>query len=247
MPRKAKASGKRHTRKASREGRGALSVEALHATFEKMDGRLREVVESGVTDTELGHAVSRAWSSAFQQELSSPAVQGLVIHYRALYGASRAGRRTRKQRRNLRGQRGGMAPLDWTMGQGTTATTFGRFPDDFSTSAQAVRSLDLTRFYENSVSRSCDSTGGRDTLVAQAAGNQKGGGVFDSLMAGHAPASIPRNIVETTVSTLQGAPITNPPAAPEIPTWKPAVAVPAAFDSSAVSNLAGLSAVYQGY
>ena len=242
MPRKAKSAGKRQTRKASREGRGALSVEALHATFEKMDGRLREVVESGVTDTELGHAVSRAWSSAFQQELSSPAVQGLVIHYRALYGGSRAGRRTRKARRHLRRQRGGMAPLDWTLGQGTTATTFGRFPDDFSTSAQAVRSLDLTRFYENSVSRSCDSTGGRDTLATQ-----KGGGVFDALMAGHAPASVPRNMIETTVSTLQGAPIVNPPAAPEVPTWKPAVAVPAAFDSSAVSNLANLSAVYQAY
>jgi hypothetical protein len=238
MPR---AKGKRHTRKASREGRGALSVEALHATFEKMDGRLRQVVESGATDTELRNAVSRAWSSAFQQELSGPAVQGLVIHYRALYGGSRAGRRTRKARR-LRRQRGGMAPMDWTMGQGTTATTFGRFPDDFSTSAQAIRSLDMTRFYENSISRSCDSTGGRDTLAAQ-----KGGGIFDALVAGHAPASIPRNMIETTVSTLQGAPIANPPPAPEVPTWKPAVAVPAAFDSSAVSNLAGLSAVYQGY
>jgi hypothetical protein len=132
--------------------------------------------------------------------------------------------------------------MDWTMGQGTTATTFGRFPDDFSTSAQAIRSLDLTRFYENSISRSCDATGGRDTLATQ-----KGGGIFDALVAGHAPASVPRNVIETTVSTLQGAPIANPPPAPEVPTWKPAVAVPAAFDSSAVSNLAGLSAVYQGY
>lgn len=232
----------RHTRKASREGRGALSVEALHASFEKMDTRLRSVVESGATDTELGHAISRAWSAAFQQELSAPAVQGLVAHYRALYGGSRAGRRTRKARRGLRRQRGGMAPLDWTMGQGSTATTFGRFPDDFSTSAQAVRSLDMTRFYENSVSRSCDSTGGRDTLAAQ-----KGGGIFDALLAGHAPASVPRNFMETTVSTVQGAPIANPPAAPEIPTWRPAVAAPAAFDSSAVSNLAGLDAVYKGY
>ena len=243
MPRGHKQTkGKRHTRKASREGRGTLSVEALHATFEKMDGRLRQVVESGVTDTELNHAVSRAWSSAFQQELSAPAVRGLVVHYRSLYGGSRAGRRTRKARR----QRGGMAPLDWTMGQGTTATTFGRFPDDFSTSGQAVRSLDLTRFYENSVSRSCDSTGGRNTLAAQS-GSQKGGGIFDALMAGHAPASIPRNIVEIGVSTAQGAPITNPPPAPEVSTWKPFVAVPTAFDSSAVSNLAGLSTVYQSY
>ena len=232
---------RRFTRKAGsrKGGRGSLSVEALHASFEKMDERLRRAVESGITDTELGHAVDRAWSAAFQQELSAPAIRGLVAHYRALYGGSRAGRKTRRARRS---QRGGMAPLDWTMGQGTTATTYGRFPDDFSTSAQAVKSLDLTRFFENSVSRSCDSTGGRDTLASQ-----RGGGIFDSLVAGHAPASVPRNIVETGVSTLQGAPITNPVSAPEVPTWRPAVAQPEPFNSSAVSNLAGLSAVYQGY
>jgi hypothetical protein len=232
-------SARRFTRKASSKkgqghGRGALSVEALHASFEKMDGRLRRAVESGITDTELGHAVDRAWSAAFQQELSVPAIRGLVAHYRTLYGGSRAGRKTRRARRS---QRGGMAPLDWTMGQGSTATTYGRFPDDFSTSAQAIRSLDLTRFYENSVSRSCDSTGLWPS--------QRGGGIFDSFMAGHAPASVPRNIVETGVSTMQGAPITNPVSAPEVPAWHPAVAQPAAFDSSAVSNLAGMSAIYK--
>ena len=217
-------------------------MEAIHASFEKMDTRLRHVVESGVTDKDLGRAVARAWSAAFQHELSAPAVQGLVTHYRALYGGSKAGRRTRRARK----QRGGMAPLDWTMGQGTTATTYGRFPDDFSTSAQAVKSLDLDRFFENSVSRSCDTTGGRDTLAAQTS-NQKGGGVFDALLAGHAPASVPRNTLETVVSTLQGAPIANPPADPAVPTWTPAHPAPQAFDSSTVTNLAGFSAVYQGY
>jgi hypothetical protein len=234
---KHKKYGRRHTRKAGR--RGALSVEALHASFQKMDSRLRGAVESGITDTQLGHAVERAWSSAFQKELSAPAVQGLVAHYRGLYGGSRKGRRTRRHRR---GQHGGMAPLDWTMGQGSTNTTFGRFPDDFSTSAQAVKSLDMNRFFESSVNRGCDSTGGRDTLASQ-----RGGGLFTTLMAGFPPSSVPVNLIQSTTTTLQGAPVQNPPSAPEVHTWKPEVAVPTAFDASNVSNLTGLSSVYKGY
>jgi hypothetical protein len=229
--------GRRHTRKAGRHG--ALSVEALHASFEKMDARLRGAVESGVTDSELGRAVERAWSSSFQKELSAPAVQGLVAHYRGLYGGSRKGRRTRRAQR---GQHGGMAPLSWTMGQGTTGTVWGRFPDDFSTSAQAVRSLDMTRFNENSVSRSCDSTGGRDTLASQ-----KGGGIIDNLWNLHAPMSVPRNPIETAVTTLQGAPVMNPPADPTATTWRMAVATPTPFDSSAISSLSGLAPVFKGY
>lgn len=245
LSRMGKGSHKRRTRKAGRmASRSPLSVEALHSSFEKMDTRLRHVVESGVTDKDLGHAVARAWSAAFQHELSAPAIQGLVTHYRALYGGSKAGRRTRRARR--RGQRGGMAPLDWTMGQGTTGTTYGRFPDDFSTSAQAVKSLDLGRFFENPIGRSCDSTGGYDTLASQTT-SQKGGGILDAISAGHPPASVPQNVVQSTVSALQGAGPTAPSADPSVPAWTPTLATPQAFDSSAVSNLAGFSSVYTGY
>jgi hypothetical protein len=229
MPR---TKGTRRTRKA---GRGALSVEALHSSFERMDTRIRAAVESGVTDRDLGRAVERAWGAAFQKELSAPAIQGLVSHYRGLYGGSRKGRRTRRQR-------GGMAPLDWTMGQGNTATVFGRFPMDFSTSQQAIKSLDLNLFQENSVSRSCDSTGGRDTLASQ-----KGGGIFSTLLAGHAPASVPRNLMEGSVSAVQGRAIADPIADPVRPAWQPAASVLTPFDTSAVSNLSGLAPVYTAY
>lgn len=238
MPKKTTTSG-RITRKANRKERFALSVENLHATFERMDTRLRQAVESGVTDSDLARAVDRAWSAAFHQELSAPAIKGLVKHYRALYSAASGKRKTRKARR-LQVGGGGMAPLGMTMGQGITATTFERSPMDMSTSNQVISGLD--RFYESPISRSCNSTGGVDTLASQ-----KGGGIFDSLLAGFPPASIPHNAIQTAVSTGQGAPITNPPAAPEVPVWKPSVPQPQTFDSSAVSNLSGLSAVYQGY
>lgn len=234
MPSKVKKST-RLTRKA---GHGALSVEAIHASFEKMDNRLRRAVESGITDSELGRAVERAWSAAFHHELSAPATRGLVAHYRGLYGGSRAGRKTRKQR-------GGMAPLNWTTGPGVASTSFGRFPDDFSTSTQARHDLDLGRFFEDPVSRSCNATGGVDTLAKQSGGKQRGGGIFDALMAGHAPASVPRNSFETAISTLQAAPNTNPPADPSVRTWPFANPELNAFDSSKVSNLMGLSSVYQ--
>lgn len=226
MPKK---SGGRTTRK---NGRDTLSVENLHATFEKMDTRLRQAVESGITDHDLAVAIDRAWSAAFHNELSAPAVKGLVQHYRALYGKTAGGRKTRKARR--RGQVGGAATIGWTMGQGTTATTNGLYPMDLSTSNQGIESLGMTRSFNSPISSSCDLP-------------QKGGGIFDSLLAGFPPASIPHNMIQTTVSTLQGAPITNPPSAPEVPSWDLSTSKLTPFDGTPISNLSGFSTVYKGY
>jgi hypothetical protein len=196
---------RRVTRRAAKSP--AMSVEALQGSFSAIDAKVARAIEGRASDAELLAVIQTAWNAQFHRPLSLAASRGLVEHYRAVHtegGAKK--RRTRKAGR--RGQRGGMAPLDWTMGQGATVPVYGSFPVEAGMSAQAVRALDLGRFFESPISRACDSTGGAP------APSQKGGGVFDAIMMGHAPASVPHNAGEIVVSAVQGAPIGNPPSDP---------------------------------
>jgi len=207
-----------------------MSVEGLHASFEKIDATVRAMILKGVSDTELQNTIRRGWSEQFHSSLSEPALKGLIRHYRSVYGS----RKTRK-----RGQVGGMAPLDYAMGQGSGSMVYGRFPVEMGTSPQAVRALD--QFYESPVSRSCDTTGGA------AAPTQKGGGFFDSLFMPTAPQSIPVNFMQSTVSAIQGAPVYNPSSNPIASSVTIIPAEPKPFDASSLADLSNLQPVYQGY
>lgn len=212
---------KRTTRKAGKAG--SLSVEGLHASFEKLDDKVRRAVASGATDSELAEVIRRTWSTLFHHGLSRPAVQALVSHYRAVHGSHKKTRKARGRK-----QKGGASSLGYITGQGTTAPVYGRFPVEMGASAAAVRTLDLDRYFDNSI------------------GTQRGGGLLDALGMGFSPASVPRNIIETSVSAVQGHTIQNPPADPvsrhapmAIPHLRP-------FDTSQVSSVSTLAPVYTG-
>jgi hypothetical protein len=219
--------GGRTTRRKGRGGTG-LSVESLHASFDRIDKKARAQIMKGATDSALASCIRHAWSEQFQSSLSGPALKGMVGHYRQLFGT--------KVRKTRKAQRGGMAPLDWTMGQGVNAAVYGRFPVEMGTYPGAVKSLD--RFYESPISRSCDGTGGK--AASQAGGSvsntapasQAGGGLLDVFGMGHAPASVPRNFVESTVSAGQGRAILNPPREPSVATWQTAAFTPQPFPVS---------------
>lgn len=228
--RRAKKS-QRLTRRKSQSG--SLSVAALHTAFEKLDERMRAAIGKGSTDSELGTCLKNQWNSLFQSALSSAAVRGMIQHYRALY---RGG--PRKTRKAGRGQKGGMAPIGYGIGQGVADPVYGRFPVDMGATPRVVASLD--RFYENPVSRACDSTGGHDAPVD----TQTGGGLIDVMMAGKAPASIPHNLGEIVVSAVQGAPIRNPPADPVAPAWQLQTPPATVFNPSGISNISDLAPIY---
>lgn len=223
-----------------------MTVEGLHNTFEKIDSRVRCMIERGKPDSALTCCIRKAWREFFQRDLSSPAVEGMIRHYRSVYQPK--GRRgTRKV------QRGGMAPLDYTMGQGITGAVYGRFPVEMGATPSVVGSLD--RFFESPIGRSCDSTGGFAALPQTGGGrrtrsknrNQRGGGFFDALFQPHAPASVPRNVIETGLSSIQGAPIRNPAASPiayEAATRSQPLQ---AFNPVGISSMSTLAPVYQGY
>jgi hypothetical protein len=226
----------RHTRKAGRY----YSVESLHHSFETMENQIRSSVEKGCTDSALAICIRKNWNKHFHQHLSDDAIRGMISHYRSIYGVGKAARKTRKA------QRGGMAPMSWTMGQGVSSAVYGRFPTEMGTSAGAVSALD--RFYESGISRACDATGGCNTLAEQKGGRltvqlpglqQNGGGAASAFLSGHMPTSVPRNFLETTVGTIQGvSPIGNPPSDPTIPTWSPASTTMGTYNPSSVTNLA---------
>jgi len=223
--------GARRTRHANR----MMTVEGLHNTFEKIDDRVRCMIERGKPDSALSCCIRKAWREFFHHDLSGPATEGMIRHYRSVYRAKGAKRTTRRK------QRGGMAPLDYTMGQGVTSAVYGRFPIEMGATPSAVRSLDLDRFFESPVGREANSTGGF------APPRQTGGGIFDAIFQPHAPASVPRNAVETGLSSIQGAPIRNPPASPIVaaPALREVGLQP--FNPSAISPMTSLAPVYQGY
>jgi hypothetical protein len=232
----------RHTRKAGRY----YSVESLHHSFETMENQIRMSVEKGCTDSALAACIRKNWIKHFHQHLSDEAIRGMISHYRSVYGVGKVGRKTRKA------QRGGMAPMSWSMGPGSAAAVYGRFPTEMGTSAGAVSALD--RFYESGISRACDATGGCNTLADQKGGrlsvqlqevqkasaaSQSGGGAASAFLSGHMPGSVPRNGLETLAGTIQGvSPIGNPPSDPTIPTWSPSSMVMGTYNPSSVTNLA---------
>jgi hypothetical protein len=207
-----------------------MSVEGLHASFEKIDNTVRAMILKGSTDTELQNTIRRGWSEQFHSSLSASAIRGLIHHYRSVYGSH-----TRKTRK--RGQVGGMAPLDYTTGPGSASLVYGRFPVEMGASPQAVRALD--QFYESPVSRSCDTTGGAPA--------QTGGGFLDSLLMPTAPQSIPVNASQTVLSAIQGAPVFNPSPNPVASSVTVLPNTPTPFDATSLADLSNLQPVYQGY
>jgi hypothetical protein len=220
-----------------------FTVEGLHSTFEKIDSRVRCMIERGKPDSALSCCVRKAWREFFKQDLSDPAVQGMIRHYRSVY-SPKGKKATRKA------QRGGMAPMDYTMGQGITGAVYGRFPVEMGATPSVVASLD--RFFESPIGRSCDSTGGFDA-PSQKGGRrgtrrrQHGGGVFDTFFQPRAPASVPHNVLETGFSRLQGAPISNPQASPIAYSADLRQPAPQPFNPSGISAMSTLAPVYQGY
>jgi hypothetical protein len=187
-------------------------------------------------------------------DLGSAAVKGMVVHYRAVHKSKSKNKNKNKTRKQK--QRGGMAPMGWTMGQGTTDFTYGRFPVEIGTSPNTLAALDLGRFYESTGGRSCNTTGGH--AAGQLGGrrvtkkqkqnqkqNQRGAGIFDALLMPHMPASVPRNFLETGVSSLQGAPIQNPHPSPVSASVSMASYAPKPYEATSISNISSMSPIYK--
>jgi len=206
-----------------------------------IDAKVKALIAKGATDTALACCIQKAWTEQFHMDISMPAVKGMIMHYRAVHQGS--GRKTRRK------QKGGMAPVDYVMGQGTTDFVYGRFPVEIATTPQVISALDNQRFFESNGSRACNTTGGHAAPASSILGAQAqyGGGLFDSFGMGFAPASVPRNFIESGVGAIQGAPRGNPEASPVSPTVAMATYAPRAYAANQISSISSLDPTYKAY
>lgn len=221
----------RRTRKA-----GGVTVEGLHSSFDRIDKKVGALIAKGATDSDIACCIRKGWSEQFHMSLSTPAVKGMITHYRAVHKGEGKGRKTRKQR-------GGMAPMDWVLGAGVTDKVYGNFPVEMGTSPLVSKGLDLGRFYESDGGRVCNSTGGHPAPGL----SQKGGGIWDTMGMGHFFNSVPINFGQQFVSTAQGRPDSTVSASPVTYTAMPPTFFPKPFDAGSLTNIASLAPVYQSY
>lgn len=177
-------------RTTRRKTRKTATVEGLHASFEKIDSKVRTMIETNKSDTELACCIRKAWSEQFHTGISNPAITGMIIHYRAVYGQGRGrGRRTRKNgKHGKKHQSGGMAPLGYETAPGTTASTYGQFYPSIAT--DAMKGLEIDRL---------------STCNSAAEQRQVGGDVSTALGYGHLPFSVPSTSVGGILGALAGS------------------------------------------
>jgi hypothetical protein len=157
----------------------------LHASFARIDDIVRFMIQVNASDSAITCRIRSEWKTMFHQNISDTAIEGLLIHYRSIY----------KWKGKGKVQRGGMAPIDSTMGQGTIAHTYGQFPVDITTNQKFIHDLGATRSYDSSVGKSC---------------TQAGGDFWDSVAQGHIPSSVPtlREIVSAYTPVSSSAHLT---------------------------------------
>jgi hypothetical protein len=220
-----------------------MTVDSLHASFEQIDQRVRHMIEKGCTNAALEACIRRLWSQQFHQELSKPALQGMITHYRALY-------KTQKTRKV---QKGGMAPLDYAGGQGTSEV-YGRFPVWEGSSPQYVNDLGLiNRTCESSIGPGCTRQQGGRYSRKQRGGSiydtvgsfLGGGGIGAAMRNGYAPASVPANSLQQITGAIQARPVPGN-GDPTVPQWSTTSFTPKPYDSASQTTF-HLSPVYTGY
>jgi hypothetical protein len=239
----------RNSVRKTRKSRG-LTVEALHASFDKIDRKVQEMIEKGATDSALAACIHRCCLELFHMPVSGVAVKALVAHYRAIHGSKRLTRKNKGK-----GQRGGMAPLDYMMGPGLSSQSYGRFPVEMGTTPNVLNGLDLGRFYESTAGRSCNTTGGHPA-INQRGGKQRGGAslwqmlttpsnLMSSVYNGHVPPSVPINGSQSVANAVMGGQPLGPHASPVADKVALSVYTPKPYDPSNVMNMPGYQSLYK--
>jgi len=245
MPRTSRKSKSKDKSSASTRRRimgasAGMSVDALQTVFSKIEDRMRTMISNGSSDKQIGHCLSKVWSDNFHRDLSAPAVRGMVVHYRAICGLPVGPQSdSKKRRKTRRRQRGGMAPLDYTMGQGISAPVYGRFPVDYSVTPSVLNSMN--RYFESPVGRSCNSVAGHDAPG-------QSGGSFGAAVGLAAPVlSAPPNSVQLAQNNIVGSPYEFSSSSPVTQQAHNTQIKLDPYDPAGLSQLSGLRAVYQAY
>ena len=121
--------------------------------------------------TENTDALKRKWRTLFRTNLSELSAKSFVAHYREMRSKHTRGKHGKKSRRM---QRGGVAPLDYTLTPGANVAVYGRFPVEVDTDAGSIKDLDV--YFQNALTFGCSKEAGLWPQVpANMGSNQVGG------------------------------------------------------------------------
>jgi hypothetical protein len=230
------------------------TLKELNEDFHDFDESARNLIASSenADDATLVASLQKKWLSLFPDLLSEEDAMKMLDHYRKVQGEMKGGkskkslkniRRTKETRKNgkkeLRKQKGGMAPIGASMGPGfPTMQTYGSFPSDITSSLSMSKALDIVGGNPG-INASCGKEeslwptpsatmgsnkvgGGKKTRKNKKRTNgerMNGGGLIDSLSLRAYIPTVPSNVVQTAQTTYQG--VAQPPSGdPTTEAWK---------------------------
>lgn len=202
------------------------------ATVLEIQKKLKEF-DAVARTTSDSSQLETTWRRLFSQRLGPEAASSFTRFYREMRKSNtvkhgkKASRRMAKtaqkkhRKTGRRTQRGGAAPLGYTMTPGLPVKTFGEFPVEAATDPQSIKDLDVfwqsghgpsaPPAYWPSVpadmgSNKVQTGGGRRRKTRRA---QRGGSLMDSLaMRSPFPfnGTVPQNMLQTVASAWSGTP-----------------------------------------
>ena len=195
-------------------------------------------------------ALAVSWKRIFGNTMTETAAKGFSDYYKKMVDA----KKTRK-RATSRKQRGGAAPLDYTMTPGIPLATWGQFPVEVDTDPGSIKDLDV--YFHDSLPLSAPgywpsvpadmgsnkfvANGGmrRRNKKMRTRRRQRGGNLLESLvMRPIFTATAPPNIAQIAANAWAGSPaaIPTPPSAVHY-TWSPAGASGTLIDPGRVTQI----------
>jgi hypothetical protein len=180
-------------------------------------------------------AYKSAWKRIFNQDLSDASAKSFERYYKNM--------RSKSHRRSTRKQRGGMAPVNYTMTPGLYVEQYGQFPIAVDTDPSSLKELDV--YFGDSLPRSpagywptvpadmgTNKVGGRRRRRTQRRGRrasrtrrdrrQRGGNLLDSLAMRPVPyiGTPYPNMIQSVSNAWSGGTTTIPaPPSPVSHTW----------------------------
>jgi hypothetical protein len=116
-----------------------------------------EYARKSAAKTDAASALQTKWKSLFSDSLSDTSANTFVKYYRDM---------TRKQK-------GGMAPLSYSMTPGANVSVYGRFPTEVDTDMGSIRDLDV--YFQNSLTTGCGTENSSLTVPVEMGSNKVGG------------------------------------------------------------------------
>jgi hypothetical protein len=144
------------------------------STIKELHTKLAQFDTFARAHSENPRDLQTTWRALFGNDVALPtnAAKAFATYYKEM--RSKTGRTLKSTRRRSRKQRGGAAPLSYTMTPGAFVDVYGKFPVEVGTDPASIRDLDV--FWQSGLTGTCgQNTAYWPTVPANMGSNQVGG------------------------------------------------------------------------